>query len=76
MPYLTKYHLSEQRAYALLGPLKATLQELEQRAQHYVDRVNMNPADQQTVREAHDAIAAARQTVEDLWRGVRPQAGT
>ena len=38
MPYLTKYHLGEQHASALLGPVADTLRELERRGRHYYDR--------------------------------------
>jgi hypothetical protein len=68
MPYFSKYHVREQPASALLGPMRATLLELERRAQHYVDRVNMEPADADTLRAAHDAIAGAREAVERLWQ--------
>jgi hypothetical protein len=67
MPYLTKYHVREQPAYALLGPMRASLLELERRAQHYVDRVNMEPSDVEALRAAHQAIARARQEVERIW---------
>jgi hypothetical protein len=68
MPYLTKYHVREQPAYALLGPLRASLLELERRANHYVERVNMEPADAEAVRAAAQAIGRAREEVERIWR--------
>jgi hypothetical protein len=68
MPYLSKYHLREQEAAALLGPMCAALRELERRAAHYVARLSMAPADQEAVQAAHEAIAAARSEVERIWR--------
>jgi hypothetical protein len=68
MPYLSKYHLREQQADALLGPMCAAMWELERRAAHYVDRLTMAPADLEAVRAAHGAIAAARAEVERIWR--------
>jgi hypothetical protein len=72
MPYLTKYHVREQPAYALLGPMRATLLELERRAHHYVARVNMEPADADAVRAAAQAVARAREEVERIWRESAP----
>jgi len=74
MPYLTKYHVREQPAYALLGPMRAALRELEQRAQHYAERVNLEPADAEAVRAAGQAIARARAEVERIWRESAPPA--
>jgi hypothetical protein len=75
MPYFTKYHLREQPAYALLGPMRATLLELERRAQHYVDRVNLEAGASEQVRAAHDAIARAREEVERLWQSSAESSG-
>ena len=72
MPYLTNYHLSEQQAGALLGPVCATLRELERRTAHYATRLAMEPADRETVRAAGRALAAAREEVERLWRASEP----
>ena len=66
MPYLTNYHLAEQNAYALLGPVRDTLGELERRARHYAERLAMDDADRETVRAAHRALATARAEVERL----------
>ena len=74
MPYLTKYHVREQPAYALLSPIRASLVELEQRANHYVERVNMEPADAEAVRDAAQAIGRAREEVERIWRESAPKA--
>ena len=66
MPYLTKYHLREQQADALLGPVSATLRELERRAGHYVARLELEPDEAARVRAAQQALAAARAEVERL----------
>jgi len=72
MPYLTPYHLAEQNAYALLGPLSASLQELERRARHYSERLAMEPADRETVQAAQRALAAARAEIERLRQSSAP----
>ena len=72
MPYLSTYHISEQYAYALLGPVTATLRELEARTRHYADRLTMSAADQESMRKAHEAVAAARAEVERLRLAARP----
>jgi len=72
MPYLTNYHLAEQNAYALLGPIAEALGELERRTQHYVDRVAMESADQDTLRTARQALAAARAEIERLRNASTP----
>ena len=75
MPYLTTYHLGEQQAVALLGPVTDTLRELERRAGHYAERLSLSEADQQAILAAQRAIAVARAEVErireaaDLTRG-------
>ena len=66
--YLTKYHVREQTAYALLGPIRAQLAELERRTRHYASRVHMEEEDVAPVRAAEQAIARARQEVERLWQ--------
>ena len=75
MPYLTKYHLGEQHASALLGPVADTLLELERRTEHYAERLSLTDDDQQALRAAQRAIAAARAEIArlraatDLTRG-------
>ncbi|MDP9374917.1 MAG: hypothetical protein M3Q65_21205 [Chloroflexota bacterium] len=66
MPDLPKYHLREQQADALLGPIRAALAELEGRASHYLGRLTLAPEDREAVRAAHRALAAARREVERL----------
>ncbi|MFN8633773.1 MAG: hypothetical protein U0893_07970 [Chloroflexota bacterium] len=59
MPYLSKYHITEQPAEALLGPLAAALRELEQRAAHYAARINMTDADREVMLAAQRVLADA-----------------
>ena len=59
MPYLPKYHITEQPAEALLGPLAAALRELEQRARHYAERINMTDQDREIMLAAHRVLADA-----------------
>jgi hypothetical protein len=68
MPYLTNYHIGGQSAHALLGPVNATLAELERRTEHYVTRLAMEPDDRAVVQAAVRVLAAAHQEVERLWR--------
>jgi hypothetical protein len=65
-PYLTRYHLGEQYAYALLGPVADTLRELEHRTQHFAERLSMSEADQAAILAAHRTLAAARAEIERL----------
>ena len=74
MAYFTKYHVREQQAYALLGPMRASLRELERRARHYVARVNMDAGEAEQLRAAGDAIARAREEVERIWEQSTPRA--
>ena len=72
MPYLTNYHIGDQSAYALLGPVNAALDELERRTEHYVTRLAMKPEDRAVVQAALRVLAAAHQEVERLWRESDP----
>lgn len=71
-----KYHVREQRADALLSPVATTLRELEGRVRHYLDRVLIAPGDDEALRAAARALAAARHEVETLaaTARTRPQA--
>ena len=66
MPYLTNYHIAEQNAYALLGPVRDTLDELERRTRHYAERLAMDEADRETLRAASRALEVARAEIERL----------
>lgn len=68
MTELPKYHLSEQQGDALLGPILATLRELEHRAAHYLERLTLADADVEALRAAREALASARDEVERLYR--------
>ena len=72
MPYMTKYHIAEQNAYALLGPVRDSLEELERRTQHYVERLAMDEADREALTTASRAVAAARVEVERLRQAGAP----
>jgi hypothetical protein len=66
MAYLAPYHIAEQRADALLGPLAAAVGELERRALHYTARLHLTPAGRESITAAHRALAAARAELERL----------
>ena len=55
----SKYHLRNQQADALLAPVHATLAELEQRIQHYRDRVRLGNSDEEALAAAHEVLAHA-----------------
>ena len=59
-PAKALYHLSPHRPEALLGPVTATLTEIETRLAHYAERVRMTDADRALIQRAHDVIARAR----------------
>jgi len=63
MPELTKYHLSEHRADALLQPLDLQLDLLETRTRHYLDRLHMTDEDRAAVEAAYKAVQAAHAEV-------------
>lgn len=63
MPQLTKYHLSEHRADALLQPLDLQLDVLETRVRHYLDRLQMTDEDRAAVEAAYQAVQAAHAEV-------------
>jgi hypothetical protein len=72
MPYLTKYHLREQEAYALLGPVCAALRELERRAAHYAVRLSLEPGDAAAVEAARRVLEEARREVERIRQASAP----
>ena len=69
MPYLTKYHLAEQHAGALLGPVADAVAELERRTRHHAERLTMSAADHEAMLAAHGILAAARAEIERLRSG-------
>lgn len=74
MADLPKYHVREQQAYALLGPINTSLDELERRTRHYLDRITINATDRATMEAARRALAAAHAEVERLWHSSEPTA--
>lgn len=76
MPYLSKYHIGEQQATVLLGPVADALRELEGRTEHYAARLHLSDADQQAMLAAHRAIASARAEVERLRTGAARTRGS
>jgi hypothetical protein len=75
MPYLSKYHMSEQQASVLLGPVSDALAELERRTQHHAERLLMSDADHAAMVAAQHALAAAREEIERIRRGSSHPAG-
>jgi hypothetical protein len=63
MADLPKYHLRAQQADALLAPVNASLRELEQRVQHYLDRLSVAAPDADALATAHAALANASREV-------------
>jgi hypothetical protein len=69
MPYLTKYHLSEQHASVLLGPVADAVAELERRTRHYAERLAMSPADREALLAAGRALATAHEQLARIRQG-------
>ena len=59
-PAKALYHLSPHQPQALLGPVAASLTEIETRLAHYAERVRMTDADRALIQRAHELVAAAR----------------
>lgn len=68
MADLPRYHIREQLAYALLGPMRANLLDLERRARTYVIRLAMQPQEREAIEAAERALMIARVEIEKLWR--------
>lgn len=62
------YHLADQHAAALLGPVTASLAELEARLAQYAERLHMSEADRLSVAEAYSIVAQAHEKVATLTR--------
>jgi hypothetical protein len=62
-----KYHIREQQADALLGPIRATVRELEGRTAHYLARLHLSAEDQAALDAAHRALAEARGELDRLY---------
>jgi uncharacterized coiled-coil protein SlyX len=70
-PKLSPYHIGEQRGIALLGPVEATLAELEARLAHFVDRINLSDADRSAVAEARSVVGQAHARLAALATAAR-----
>ena len=57
---LAPYHIGNQEAAVLLGPIVAELATLEARLAHYHDRLRMADADRVTIARARDLLAGTR----------------
>ena len=57
---LAPYHIANQQAAVLLGPIEAELATLEARLAHYHDRLRMADADRATIARARDLLAGMR----------------
>lgn len=68
MPANVPYHVGQQYAYALLGPVCLALADLQTRTQRYLDHLSFPPADREAVQAARDALAAAREELARLRR--------
>ncbi|MFN8523659.1 MAG: hypothetical protein U0821_11230 [Chloroflexota bacterium] len=69
MPYLAPYHLAEQHAAALIGPLAATVADLESRAAHFAARLELSDADRASVLAAQRVLADARAALARIQSG-------
>ena len=66
-PKRTTYHIAGQTAAALLGPVVAELRELEERADHYRERLALEaPADEAVLEAAHAALREAAQRIAEV----------
>jgi nucleoside-diphosphate-sugar epimerase len=71
-----RYHLGEQRADALLVPIRAALAELETRSQHFRDRLPLaSPDDAARLEAATEALASARRELESIVGPAGPTGG-
>lgn len=66
MAELPKYHLRAQQADALLAPIDASLRELAQRVQHYLDRLSLGVPDADALAEAQTVLANASHEIARL----------
>lgn len=69
------YHIADQHAAALLGPVTASLAALEARLAQYAERLHMSEADRLSVAEAYSIVAQAREKVAELTRAAGRGAG-
>jgi hypothetical protein len=65
-PISSPYHLAPQSAVALLGPIEASLAELEARLTQFIERIPMSDADRETVARARGIVAEDRAKIAAL----------
>lgn len=65
---LTPYHINEQRADALLGPMALAVGELAARATHYLERLSFADDDRAAIEAAQAALATAQAELDRLWQ--------
>ena len=68
---LTPYHIANQQASVLLGPIAAELAVLEARLAHYHERLRMEEADRATIAQARDLLAGTRAEMAGLQTAVQ-----
>jgi hypothetical protein len=68
-----KLHLIQQEAFALLGPIRDELLQLETRARGFVERLDLSAADEAALRSAHAVLVTARTELERLRYGREDQ---
>jgi hypothetical protein len=62
----TPYHIGPQSASVLLGPVLLELAELEERLDHYRERLRMPEPDRVTIGRARDVLAGALTQLREL----------
>jgi hypothetical protein len=67
----SKYHLREQQADALLGPLSAALTEMERRVEHYLVHMRLGDSDTEALSAARDVLADAATQLARILRESR-----
>lgn len=65
---LTPYHINEQRADALLGPIALGVGDLAARATHYLERLKFTDEDRASIVAAQAALATAQAELDRLWQ--------
>jgi hypothetical protein len=63
---LPKYHIDQQYAIALLGPVDYALDELTARLSLYVSRLPLSDADRDAIARGRDAVKHAHEAVHTL----------
>lgn len=72
----TTYHMAEQEAAALLGPIEATIRDLRERTEHYLERLELrSEADAAALGEAGEALRVAAERIATATATAMPDAG-